>query len=79
MPLSEQRRKTRAELATATARAKRQPHDADAVAAVEELRSRYRAVAAEDYIRELVDGAPPLTAEQRDRLTVLLRGGGAAA
>jgi hypothetical protein len=29
--------------------------------------------AAEDYVRRLVDAAPPLTAEQRDRLAVLLR------
>ena len=28
----------------------------------------------EDYIRRTVDAAPPLTAEQRDRLAVLLRG-----
>ncbi len=34
-----------------------------------------RAARAEDYIKHLVDQAPPLTAEQRDRLAVLLRGG----
>jgi predicted oxidoreductase (fatty acid repression mutant protein) len=28
----------------------------------------------EDYIKRLVDEAPPLTNEQRDRLVVLLRG-----
>lgn len=27
----------------------------------------------DDYIKKLVDGAPPLTPEQRDRLAVLLR------
>lgn len=27
----------------------------------------------DDYIRKLVDSAPPLTLEQRDRLAVLLR------
>jgi hypothetical protein len=27
----------------------------------------------EDHIRRVVDSAPPLTAEQRDRLAVLLR------
>lgn len=32
--------------------------------------------AVERRIRELVDAAPPLSAEQRDRLAVLLRGGG---
>ncbi len=35
------------------------------------------------YVRKVVDAAPPLTDEQRDRLTLLLRGpsntGGAAA
>jgi plasmid maintenance system antidote protein VapI len=31
--------------------------------------------AAEERIRKIVDGAPPLTAEQRDRLALLLRGG----
>lgn len=29
-----------------------------------------------DVIRRVVDAAPPLTAEQRDRLAVLLRGPG---
>ena len=31
-----------------------------------------------DYIRRTVDTAPPLTAEQRDRLALLLRPGGDA-
>lgn len=30
------------------------------------------------YIKKLVDAAPPLTPEQRDRLALLLRGGDAA-
>jgi len=30
----------------------------------------------EDYIAKVVDAAPPLNAEQRDRLALLLRGGG---
>jgi len=37
-----------------------------------------RAARAEDYIRRLVDAAPELTAEQLDKLAVLLRGGEAA-
>jgi phosphoserine phosphatase len=37
-----------------------------------------KALKAEEYIRHLVDSAPPLTPEQRDRLAVLLRRGGAA-
>jgi hypothetical protein len=34
----------------------------------------------EEHVRRVVDGAPPLSAEQRDRLAVLLRptAGGAA-
>ena len=32
-----------------------------------------RAERAADYIRRVVDAAPPLTDEQRDRLAVLLR------
>lgn len=32
-----------------------------------------------EYIRKVVDAAPPLTADQRDRLAVLLRGGPDAA
>lgn len=31
-----------------------------------------------DYITKTVDAAPPLTAEQRDRLAILLRGGPSA-
>ncbi len=31
-----------------------------------------------DYIQATVDAAPPLTVDQRERLVVLLRGGGAA-
>jgi hypothetical protein len=30
----------------------------------------------ETYIRQLVDATPPLSAEQHDRLAVLLRGAG---
>lgn len=38
--------------------------------------AKARSVAAvERRIRELVDAAPPLSAEQRDRLVSLLRGG----
>jgi hypothetical protein len=31
-----------------------------------------------DYIKRTVDAAPPLTNAQRDRLALLLKGGGAA-
>lgn len=43
-------------------------------AALEQARQDYKAVTAAEYIRKLVDEAPPLTAEQRDRLALLLRG-----
>jgi len=54
----------------------RSEDDPDVLAAKRDL----RAARAEDYIRRVVDAAPPLTADQRDRLATLLRpsGGGAA-
>lgn len=52
---------------------KRNPH-----ADVTELRQRLKAERLEDYIRRTVADAPPLTPEQRDRLALLLRSGGAA-
>jgi hypothetical protein len=51
------------------------PDDAEAIA---ESRRELKVARAEDYVKRLVDEAPALTAEQRDRLAVLLRGGGAA-
>lgn len=40
--------------------------------------ARSRKIAAvERRIKDLVDSAPPLSAEQRDRLALLLQGGGA--
>ena len=47
-------------------------------AEAERARQQFKALKAEDYIRELVDTAPPLTDEQRDRLAVLLRPSAAA-
>jgi hypothetical protein len=35
-----------------------------------------KAARAERFVRELVDTFPPLTADQRGRLALLLRGGG---
>lgn len=49
----------------------REPDDPDLLAARRDL----RAARAEDYIRDLVAAAPPLTDVQRERLAVLLRGG----
>jgi hypothetical protein len=47
-----------------------------------EARRDYAAAKIEDYVRRVVDQAPPLTEEQRNRLTAILRapgGGGHAA
>lgn len=47
-----------------------------------ELMAARRNLAAErlaDYIKRTVDAAPPLTPEQRDRLALLLTGGGQVA
>lgn len=46
--------------------------------AVLDARRDLKAARAEEYIRRLVDDAPPLSAEQRDRLALLLRGAPAA-
>jgi hypothetical protein len=48
----------------------RTPDDPDLV----DARRALRAARAEDYIRALVDAAPPLTDEQKRRLSVLLNG-----
>jgi hypothetical protein len=50
----------------------REPDDADLLDARRALRTERLA----DHISQVVDAAPPLTAEQRDRLALLLRGGG---
>jgi hypothetical protein len=63
--------KTRSEIA----HAKRHDPHAD----VTELQRRLKAERLEDYLRRTVDAAPPLSAEQRDRLALLLRGGSDAA
>lgn len=41
---------------------------------VDDARRDLRAARAEDYIRELVDQAPPLTDDQRRRLVAILAG-----
>ena len=51
-------------------------------AALEDARRRSRFKAAEERIKRIVDAAPPLTAEQREHLALLLHpgsGGGADA
>ena len=59
---------TRAQIA----RTKKADPDAD----VSELKLRLREEHLADYITRTVDAAPPLRADQRDRLALLLRGGG---
>jgi hypothetical protein len=44
---------------------------------VDELARDLREARAVEYIRELVDAWPPLTAEQKSRLTLVLHGGDA--
>jgi hypothetical protein len=46
----------------------------DQKAHLERARREHRFRAAEERIRKIVEGAPPLTSEQRDRLATLLRG-----
>jgi hypothetical protein len=48
---------------------------ADPNADVSDLRAQLKAERLEEYIERVVSEAPPLTAEQRDRLALLLRGG----
>jgi hypothetical protein len=64
VPLSPEQRRLRANLGAAS---RHRPE------AVDELRRDLKASRAEDYIRRLVESAPPLTPEQRDRLALLLR------
>ncbi len=45
--------------------------------AADAARQRLKAIKAEEYIRRLVDAAPRLSADQRDRLALLLRSGAA--
>jgi len=52
----------------------RTPDDPDLIAARRNLRTERLA----EYIKRTVDAAPPLTAEQRDRLALLLRPVGAS-
>ena len=68
-------RRSRALLATATAQLNRRPGDAEARALVAERRRDFITLSLEDHIRRVVDEAPELDAERRDRLALLLRGG----
>ena len=50
----------------------------DPISAADKRRD-YAAAKLEDYIRRIVDQAPPLTEDQRSRIAALLRTGGEAA
>ena len=63
----------RAQIARASRTAQKRPDDAEARAHVEELRRAYAERKLTAYIARVVDAAPPLTPEQRDRLAALLR------
>jgi hypothetical protein len=48
-------------------------HHPDDTDAIDAARRDLKAARAEDYVRHLVESAPPLSPEQRDRLAALLR------
>ena len=52
-------------------------HHSDKPDVVEDARRTLKIAKAEEYVRRLVDDAPLLTDEQRDRLAVLIRGSAA--
>lgn len=52
-------------------------HRPDDLPALNAARTTLKFSRAEQYVRELVEGAPPLTEAQRDRLALLLRPGAA--
>ncbi len=75
MPISAPSRRARGKLAQVVAEQNKRPDDPTLAAEVDDRRREYRFLSAADYIKALVDDAPPLTNEQRDRLALLLRGG----
>lgn len=72
VPASPERRTLIGKLAKASSR--HSPENTDVV----ELKREVKAQTIADYIRALVDEAPALTTEQRDRLALLLRGSSTA-
>lgn len=70
IPLTHQR----AAIARAVQARKRRPDDPEAAARVEQLRAEYKAQRLEAWIQELLEQAPELSQEQRDRLSFLLNG-----
>lgn len=63
----------RAAIARGEQRLKRRPGDPQIRREVDGLRAQYATAKLADFIAKVVNAAPPLTAEQRNRLAVLLR------
>lgn len=74
MPVSDERRKVRGKYARTVGLANARPDDPTIAAEVDQLRAEYRFLSAADYIKQLVDTAPPLSADQKSELALLLRG-----
>lgn len=72
-------RQIQARLAQKSRQLKARPSDLQLRAEVQGLRTEFRTQSLADHITRVVDAAPPLTPEQRDRLAVLLRSPDAAA
>jgi hypothetical protein len=70
VPLDPEVRRARGRLGAAIRHHPDQPELADAA------RQQLHGAVAEQYVKELVDGWPPLTPEQRGRLAALLAGSG---
>jgi hypothetical protein len=64
----------RSRLAHAAKRLKADPQNPELQERVSTLSAAYTASVLEDHILAVVTAAPPLTAEQRDKLALLLRG-----
>lgn len=73
--LTADQRQRRAKVASLTARASKSPDDPGLKTELDEARRDYYAEAIASYVQRIAAQAPPFTAEQRQRLAVLLDGG----
>lgn len=64
----------KAEQRSARARAAAMKRHAPDSPITKQLQTEFRAQRLAEHIQKIVDAAPPLTPEQRDRLALLLRG-----
>lgn len=64
----------KAEQRSAQARAAAMKRHAPDSPVTTQLQTEFRAQRLAEHIKKIVDAAPPLTPEQRDRLALLLRG-----